>query len=202
MTIHRIPDAVEGGSPEWPPKPLADIVATRAAQEAPEAVTGERSGPHGATQPHTRPWTPDRITINAEGRKVTTMTLKHACNGCDQTIGDATEAEIWRAVEGLPAEDVRAECPNCKPLVALEAAGCRTWRLTVRSYARVANEVDRLRPWVFSKGYWQEVDGENQVVGLRVGEYPDHVVAFFGDTLVRHPDGQFTVHKAPEAVTA
>jgi YD repeat-containing protein len=93
--------------------------------------------------------------------------------------------------------DVRAECPNCRPLVELEAAGCRTWELTPRSFARVAHEIDRLKPWVFTKGYWQTVGGKLQVVGLRVGERPNHVVAFWGDWIIRHPDGHFTVHRAP-----
>jgi hypothetical protein len=146
--------------------------------------------------------TPDRKTVNDEGRTITTVTVKRACNGCGQYLGDATEAEIWRVVDGLPAEDVRAECAHCRPLVELEAAGCTTWELTPRSYPRVAHEIDQLKPWVFTKGYWQNVDGELQVVGLRIGQYPRHVVAYFGDWIVRHPDGKFAVHKAPSGAAA
>ena len=144
-----------------------------------------------------RTHTPDRVTVDADGRKTTTFKVKRACNGCGQYLGDVTQAEMDRVVAGLPAEDVRAECARCAPLVELEAQGCRTWQLTPRSYPRVAHEVDQLRPWVFTKGYWQEVDGKLQVVGLRIGEYPDHVVAYFGDWIVRHPDGRWSVHKAP-----
>ncbi|MFF7949095.1 hypothetical protein [Streptomyces griseorubiginosus] len=141
--------------------------------------------------------TPDRKTTNNEGRAITTVTVKRACNGCGQYLGDATEAEIWRAVDGLPAEDVRTECEHCRPLVELEAAGCRTWQLTPRSYSRVAHEIDQLKPWVFTKGYFQTVEEELQVVGLRIGTGETRVVAYFGDWIIRHPDGGFTVHKAP-----
>jgi hypothetical protein len=142
--------------------------------------------------------TPDRITVNEQGKKVTTFTLKRACNGCGQLLGDVDNRDV-DARGNLT--DVRAECGHCRPLVELEAAGCQTWKLTPRSFARVADVIDRLRPWVFTKGYWQNVDGKLQVVGLRVGERPNHVVAFWGDWLVRHPDGKFTVHKAPEATS-
>jgi hypothetical protein len=138
--------------------------------------------------------TPDVITTNADGRKTTTIKLKRCCNGCGQYLGDADNRDV--DAHGNLA-DVRAECAHCAPLVELEAAGCRTWELTPRSYARVAHEIDQLKPWVFTKGYWQNVDGELQVVGLRIGQYPGHVVAYFGDWIVRHPDGGFTVHKAP-----
>jgi len=137
--------------------------------------------------------TPDRV--NDDGS--TTITVKRACNGCDRYVGDVTSAELEACEDGQPLPDVRAECSNCAPLVALEAAGCHTWQLTPRSYPRVSHEIDRLEPWVFTKGYRQDVDGELQVVGLRIGEKPGHVVAYFGDWIIRHPDGHFTVHKAP-----
>ncbi|MEU1273037.1 hypothetical protein [Streptomyces sp. NPDC005799] len=165
-------------------------------QATPDARTAPLPGPATVEpNPATRTNTPDRR--NPDGS--TTIRLKRCCNGCGQYVGDLDNRDI-NAHGGLT--DVRRECPNCRPLVELEAAGCRTWRLTERSFSRVAHEIDQLRPWVFTKGYWQEVDGKLQVVGLRVGQYPDHVVAFFGDTLVRHPDGTFSVHKAPEAVSA
>lgn len=138
--------------------------------------------------------TPDVVTVGADGRKTTTVKLKRACNGCGQHLGDVTDRDVD---DHGNLTDVRGECEHCRPLVELEAAGCATWELTPRSYARVAHEIDRLKPWVFTKGYWQNVNGELQIVGLRVGQYPDHVVAFWGDWIVRHPDGRFTVHKAP-----
>jgi hypothetical protein len=142
--------------------------------------------------------TPDRITVNEQGERVTTFTLKRACNGCGQLLGDVDNRDV-DAHGNLT--DVRGECDHCRPLVDLEAAGCKTWELTPRSISRVAEGIDRLRPWVFTKGYWESVDGKLQVVGLRVGQYPNHIVARFGDWIIRHPDGRFTVHKAPEATS-
>lgn len=138
--------------------------------------------------------TPDVTTVNADGHKTTTIRLKRACNGCGHLLGDPTDVDVN---DHGQLTDVRAECKHCAPLVELEAQGCRTWQLTSRSFSRVADEIDRLKPWVFTKGYWQTVDGELQVVGLRIGEYPDHVVARFGDWIVRRPDGRFAVHEAP-----
>lgn len=145
--------------------------------------------------------TPDQTHVNDEGRTVTTIKVKRACNGCGTLLGDVADVEVERAIAGLPPLDVRAECGHCRPLVELEAQGCQTWELTPRSYSLVAHEIDQLKPWTFTKGYWQEVDGELQVVGLRIGQYPDHVVAYFGDWIIRHPDRSFTVHKAPEQQT-
>ena len=78
-----------------------------------------------------------------------------------------------------------------------EAAGCATWEVTESSISRIDDELDRLG--VYAKGYWQEVDGKLTVVGLRVGTGETRVVAKFGDWLVMHPDGSFTVHPAPAA---
>ena len=141
----------------------------------------------------TRTHTPDRI--NPDGS--TTIKMKRACNGCGQHLGDVTDEEMNRAVHGLPPQDVRAECQHCRPLVELEAAGCKTWRLTERSYPRVDHELDRLD--VFTKQYteWDEIDGRIVTVGMRIGAKPGHVVAHFGDWIVRHPDGGFTVHAVP-----
>lgn len=142
-------------------------------------------------QPRTH--TPDRR--NDDGS--TTITMQRACNGCDQLLGDVTDAEVERAVAGLPALDVRAECQHCAPLVALEAAGCTTWQLTRRNITRIDDEADR--DGHYAKGYF-EWDGSKTVcVGLRIGtgETPQpRIVARFGDWLVRHPDGHWSVHPA------
>ncbi|MGW0033638.1 hypothetical protein ACWDXD_27975 [Streptomyces sp. NPDC003314] len=52
---------------------------------------------------------------------------------------------------------------------------------------------------VFAKGYWQYVDGKLTTVGLRIGEGWNKVVAFFGDTVVRHQDGSHSVLSAKDA---
>lgn len=82
-------------------------------------------------------------------------------------------------------------------VLALEAAGCQIWQVTGLSIASVDDAVDRLG--VYAKGYWQQVDGRTTVVGLRVGTGETRVVARWGDWLVRHPDGAFTVHAEPQA---
>lgn len=153
-----------------------------------------------ASTPRTH--TPDRITVGEDGRKTTTIKVQRACNGCGTLLGDVNNIEIDRAIAGLPPLDARAECGHCRPLVELEAQGCTTWELTPRSYSHVAHEIDQLKPWIFTKGYWQEIDGELQIVGLRIGTGEDRVVAYFGDWIIRHPDGHFTTHKGPTAEPA
>jgi hypothetical protein len=128
--------------------------------------------------------------------------MKRVCNGCGEYVGDVTDAELDCAAEGHPLPDVRGECAHCAPVVEAETAGCRTWQLTPQSFLRVMDEIDRLRPWVFTKGYTRGVGPMQRLttVGLRVGQRPDHVVAFWGDWIIRHPNGTFTVHKAPAAI--
>jgi hypothetical protein len=144
----------------------------------------------------TRTFTPDRKTVNAEGRTVTHMTTKRVCNGCGEFVGDVTDAEMDCAIDGRPLPDVRSECEHCAPVVALEQAGCQTWQVTPYSYGRIDRELDR--DGIFAKAYTRPVDGKLATVGIRVGIKPGHVVAFWGDWLIRHPDGRFTVHAAPK----
>jgi hypothetical protein len=82
----------------------------------------------------------------------------------------------------------------------LEAQGCATWEVTERSISRVDDELDRLG--VYAKGYWEfdKTSRKTVVVGLRVGSGETRVVARFGDWLIHHPDGHFTIHQAPASV--
>ena len=59
----------------------------------------------------TRPWTENRT--NADGS--TSISMKRACNGCGQRLGDVTDTEMALAVNGLSLPDVRKECPACAP---------------------------------------------------------------------------------------
>lgn len=83
---------------------------TRGAETAPQAATSPHSGTHeapGATaNPAPRPWTPETSS---------TIKMKRACNGCGQRLGDVTDQEMARAINGLPLPDVRKECPTCGP---------------------------------------------------------------------------------------
>jgi hypothetical protein len=54
----------------------------------------------------TRPWTPSTST---------TIVMKRACNGCGTQLGDVTDQEMARGINGLPLPDVRRECPTCGP---------------------------------------------------------------------------------------
>lgn len=146
-----------------------------------------------------RPFTPDRVETLEDGQTRTHMTMKRVCNGCGEFVGDVTDAEMDCAVDGRPLPDVRGECEHCRPVVEAEAAGCRTWQVTPHNIDRVADEIDRQRPWFYTKGYWRPVGPEqkNTVVGLRVGEGEGRVVAFWGDWIIRHPDGHYTTHPAP-----
>ncbi|MFC8272324.1 hypothetical protein ACFUJR_07230 [Streptomyces sp. NPDC057271] len=71
--------------------------------------------------------------------------------------------------------------------------------LTEATYGRIDRWLDRIG--VFAKGYWEYVDGKLITTGLRIGEKPGHVVAKFGDTIIWHADGSFSVRKA-EAVAS
>ncbi|WP_030506410.1 hypothetical protein [Microbispora rosea] len=66
--------------------------------------------------------------------------------------------------------------------------------LTPENYVRTANAIDR--DGVFTKDYTRCVGDKLTVVGLRIGERPNHVVAFFGDTIVRHSAGMYSVARA------
>ncbi|MCX5407471.1 hypothetical protein OHA37_26860 [Streptomyces sp. NBC_00335] len=86
-------------------------------------------------------------------------------------------------------------------VLELEKEGCQTWQLTPRNISRVDNDIDKLG--VFAKGYWAAGDdGRLECVGLRIGDRPGHVIAFYGDWIIRHPDGGFTVHAAAEEASA
>ncbi|WP_405391094.1 hypothetical protein OG596_26500 [Streptomyces sp. NBC_01102] len=72
-----------------------------------------------------------------------------------------------------------------------------TWLVTPQTITAVDDAVDAYG--TYAKGYFEFIDGRTTVVGLRVGTGPDRVVARFGDTLVRHPDGRWSVRPATAA---
>ncbi|MFJ4990032.1 hypothetical protein ACIP9H_40330 [Streptomyces sp. NPDC088732] len=135
-----------------------------------------------------RTFTPD---LTHEDGSIT-ITMQRCCNGCGQKLGDVEDRDLD---DHGNLTDVRGECENCRPVVELEAAGCTTWQLTPRNYARIDRELDRLG--VFTKQFTESIDDHVTTVGMRIGIKPGHVVARFGDWIIRHRDGGFTVHKAP-----
>ncbi|MGP4114616.1 hypothetical protein ACTWP5_27370 [Streptomyces sp. 4N509B] len=70
------------------------------------------------------------------------------------------------------------------------------WELTTRSYAGIDGAIDR--DSVYAKAYTRYVDGVLTTVGLRIGAKPNHVVAYFGDTVVRNVDRTYSVRRAED----
>ncbi|MFE7395673.1 hypothetical protein [Streptomyces sp. NPDC057557] len=68
-------------------------------------------------------------------------------------------------------------------------ARCRT--LTPSNLYEVDTWLDNAG--VFAKQFWENVDGELVITGLRIGHDEHRVVAKFGNTIVRHYDGSHTV---------
>lgn len=132
--------------------------------------------------------TPDSIADNG----TRTIRIKRACNGCGEFLGDLDDRDVD---EHGNVTDVRGECTNCRPLVGLEATGCRTWRLLPRDLSEVVHEVIELD--ALTAAYSEHRDGRSQFVGIRIGDEPGCVVARFGDWIIYHPDGRWTVHPAP-----
>lgn len=60
----------------------------------------------------TRPWTDP---INHHPGAGSVLTLKRACNGCGDLLGDATDLEIAAAIAGDPLPDTTIEC-GCTPV--------------------------------------------------------------------------------------
>ncbi|MFF7335375.1 hypothetical protein [Streptomyces sp. NPDC008150] len=143
--------------------------------------------------------TPDLVTVKADGRKITTGKLKRACNGCGTLLGDINDRDVDQHGN---LTDVRVECDHCQPLVEAENAGCKTWQLTPRNIARIDNEVDR--DGHYAKGYyaWDLTTEKTICVGLRIGTGESRIVARYGDHLIRHPDGTWTVHPARQEPTS
>ncbi|GAA1781126.1 MULTISPECIES: hypothetical protein [Actinomycetes] len=115
------------------------------------------------------------------------IAAEQICAACSEPPKE--EGGYWQRTVAWP----------CKH-VAPEPEGCHAWQLTPSSHSFIDNTIDKLG--VFTKDYWQEVDGKLAVVGLRIGQRPGHVIAFYGDWIIRHPDGGFTIHKGPAEVTA
>ncbi|MFB7500073.1 hypothetical protein ACFC09_36240 [Streptomyces sp. NPDC056161] len=144
--------------------------------------------------------TPDRINDGS-----TTIRLKRACNGCGQYLGDADNRDVDECGN---LTDVRSECPDCWPLVELEAAGCDVRQLTERSIGGLWRWIDNGKPFYVddptnTKGRADgtprglKVDGLS-VFNVEATDYADRRhVARFGDWIIRHPDGRWSVHKAP-----
>jgi hypothetical protein len=155
-------------------------------------------------QPRTH--TPDREHTNDEGHTVTTIRMKRCCNGCGEVLGDVDNRDID---DNGNLTDVRSECDHCRPLVELEAAGCEVRQLTERSISALWRWIDNGKPFYISDPSNTEWGPDGCPPGLKVDGLSvfsprqdtdeirhDRHVARFGDWIIRHPDGQWTVHPA------
>lgn len=68
--------------------------------------------------------------------------------------------------------------------------------VTEKTIASVADKLDR--EGIFTKPYTADTSDGLKTVGLRVGQRPDHVVAYFGDTLRRNAQGRISVWRMTE----
>ena len=66
-------------------------------------------------------------------------------------------------------------------------------QLTHASYPRIDHDLDQMD--VFAKAYTWYVGDKLTTVGLRIGEKPGHVVAFYGDWVIVDSAGQVSVVK-------
>lgn len=49
---------------------------------------------------------------------------------------------------------------------------------------------------IFAKAYTAVIDGKITTIGWRIGKKPNHVIAFWGDSVALRPDGTVTVERA------
>ncbi|MFH9426012.1 hypothetical protein [Streptomyces sp. NPDC017529] len=68
------------------------------------------------------------------------------------------------------------------------------WQLTPYNINQIDDQTDR--DGIYAKGYFENVDGKTVVTGLRIGTGENRIVAKFGDTVIRHRAGKYSVRPA------
>lgn len=122
---------------------------------------------------------------------VGTLVTAYPLTRTDRPRYTRTRSEAWTLGHGAP-------------VVAVEGYGGGIhlthvdigWVLTPGSYAAIDHALDQRD--VFAKAYTESVDGALAVVGLRIGVKPHHVVARYGDTILRCAPGDHAVRPADE----
>lgn len=90
-----------------------------------------------------------------------------------------TSSDIAARIPELHVDDCDdTSCAACRLLLSTTLYAVDTW-LDNRN--------------VFAKQFTEQVEGELVVTGLRIGNRPNHIVAKFGDVIVRHYNGSHTV---------
>ncbi|MFF8431790.1 hypothetical protein ACF07Y_43050 [Streptomyces sp. NPDC016566] len=123
----------------------------------------------------------------------------YICNGCGQPPGDVSTRGINQHIS--PA-DIRAECNHCRPIVAAEEAGCRTWHVTMDTHSDVYRQLDQVGIFSRTETTWSGRLGHHIQVGLRFSTNLEktadgNAVARYGDWIILHPGGHLTVHRTP-----
>ncbi|MFJ8677173.1 hypothetical protein [Streptomyces sp. NPDC093589] len=71
------------------------------------------------------------------------------------------------------------------------------WQLSRDNLNQIDDQLDR--DGIYAKGYWETVDGQLTVTGLRIGSsYADRLIAKFGDTVIRRTNGTYAVRTPAE----
>ena len=108
----------------------------------------------------------------------------------DQPLYTHTRSEAWTLGHGTPVVKVVGYAGGIA-LTHVDAG----WVLAPEVYGAIDKALDKAG--VFAKQYTEcDDDGHVVTIGMRIGEKPGHVVAVFGDTITRRPDGTYAVQAA------
>lgn len=157
-------------------------------------------GTHVMAYPGIRPDDPVAVAYQkrvAEGR--TFASIKDPCKRLKTT----TRSVAWTLGHGEPVVMVAGYaggiCLTHVDVIPRNDTVIEERLLTADTYYEIDTWLDKAN--VFAKAYTESRVGRVVTTGLRIGEKPGHVVAKFGDTIVRHADGSHTVRPADEAVS-
>lgn len=110
----------------------------------------------------------------------------------DQPMYTRTRSAAWTLGHGAPVVSVEGYAGGIH-LTHVDVG----WVLTRESYGVIDHALDAAG--VYAKPYTQcDDDGRVATVGMRIGEKPGHIIARYGDTIVRRPDGTYAVRPAED----
>ena len=99
-------DVAAEGFPDWTPARFVAFFC-----ESHRGVTPQSEVTRVEWRYVPRPRTPE--AVNPDGSWY--FTIQRSCNGCGESVGDVTDAEIEIAIDGGELPDVRMECRQCGP---------------------------------------------------------------------------------------
>jgi len=83
-------------------------------------------------------------------------------------------------------------------LLELEKSGCTVWQLTRDNLNDIDDVIDDDN--IYAKGFFESVNEEITLTGLRIGTGAKRMIAHFGDWIVRDPAGRWVVYPYSETV--